>query len=378
MLRGHRLILGALALLGLSAPAVDAQFYPYGAGWGGYGFGGWGGTADGDIARGMGAFVAAEGTYNYDTAVADSINANTLMGVNQYLYNSTLEAGRLERLKMARRKALVDGSQASAQKIADQIRDNPTEADIESGAALNAILDQLSHPSVLSGSSLRMANTKLDSKLVRAIPFRDNTDAVTIALDQLTDEKAWPLPLRDPAFAPERDAYVKAVDDALAEDKEGDLTPATIAKVRGAIANLSRRVGQVIPKDRQPDHLQATNYIKGLAGFSRMLEKANVDQVLAGLEKIDQTTVGNLIAFMHTYNLRFGPATTPHQRDAYRQLYPIMVNTRDRLLGKPGEGRQLTAPGNVNPAPPTALFHGIDDKHLHAPPTPPTPGTVPR
>ena len=72
-----------------------------------------------------------------------------------------------------------------------------------------------------------------------------------------------------------------------------------------------------------------------LAAFSKMLEKANVEAVLAELEKIDETTMGNLIAFMHTYNLRFGQATTPHQRDAYRELSPVMVATRDKLLGKP-------------------------------------------
>src|SRR5205807_698034 len=138
------------------------------------------------------------------------------------------EAGARERALMARRKALVDKSQRSAEQIAQQIRDNPSEADIDSGAGLNAILDQLSHPSILNGSSLRMANAKIDAKLVRKIPFRDNTDAVTIALDQLTDDKSWPLPLRDPAFDAERKAYIKAVDDALAEDKEGDLTPASI------------------------------------------------------------------------------------------------------------------------------------------------------
>ncbi len=92
-----------------------------------------------------------------------------------------------------------------------------------------------------------MANAKIDAKLIRKIPFRDNTDAVTIALDQLTDEKAWPLVLRGHEFDAERKAYIKAVDDALAQDQEGDLTSDTIAKVRGAVAALAKRVAEVIP-----------------------------------------------------------------------------------------------------------------------------------
>ena len=370
MIRGFRLILAALALLAVAAPGAKAQYYPYGQGWGGGGFGGFGGTIGGDVARGMGAFAAGAGTYNIDTAQANSINANTLMGVNQYLYLSSLEAGARERAHMARRKGLVDKAQANVQQVAEQIKTNPTEADVDSGAALNAILDQLSHPSIMQGSSLRMANAKIDAKLIRKIPFRDYTDAITIALDQLTDEKSWPLPLRDPAFDAERKAYIKAVDDALAEDKEGDLSEASIRRVRSAISDLSKRVGEVIPPSRKAEHLEATGYIKGLAGFSRMLEKANVEQVLAELEKLETTSAGNLIAFMHSYNLRFAPATTPGQRDAYRQLFPIMVATRDKLIGKPGE---TAPPDNVQPVPPTAYFQGIDEKHLHAAPAPPPP-----
>ena len=65
------------------------------------------------------------------------------------------------------------------------------------------------------------------------------------------------------------------------------------------------------------------NYLKGLAGLSRMLEKPNLDGVLAELEKVKDTTVGNLVAFMHAYNLRFDPATTPKERSVYQELYPL-------------------------------------------------------
>ncbi len=378
MLRGHRLlILGAAAFLALPALEAKSQYYPYGQGWGGGGFGGWGGgdTIQGSVARGMGAFAAGAGVYNLDTAQANSINANTLASINQYMYLSSMEAGRIERLHYAKRKALADKNQEAIAQIAEQIRTNPTEADIDDGAALNAILEQLSHPSILDGSSLRMANAKIDAKLIRKVPFRDNTDAVTITLDQLTDEKAWPLVLRGHDFDVERKAYIKAVDEALAQDKEGDLTADTIAKVRGAVAALAKRVAEVIPSTRQPDHLQATGYVKGLAGFSKMLEKANVEAILADLEKVEDTTAGNLIAFMHTYNLRFGPATTPDQRRAYGQLYGVMRATRDKLLGRPGEQPIARGTGDPEAVPPGQIFQGIDDKHLHAAPNPPPPGS---
>jgi hypothetical protein len=138
--------------------------------------------------------------------------------------------------------------------------------------------------------------------------------------------------------------------------------------VRKTIADLYDRVGDVIPKTQQPDHLTAMNYLKGLAGFSRMLESPNYSEVLAELEKLDSTTVGNLLAFMHTYNLRFGVAETPEQRQAYRSLYPALAATREKVLGAgplPKEAEPIK--------PSTDIFNGMDAKILHAPSARPTP-----
>ena len=375
MRRGPRLFLAVLAFLTLPTLGAQAQqyYYPYGQGYNGGGFGGWGGsTAYGDIARGMGAYAAEVGTYNYENAQANAINANTIMGVNEYLYRSQQEANMQEAQLLARRFSRIQKSEMNAQKLADRVRDNPTEADIESGAALNAILHQLTEPRLLNGSTLRMANASVDARLIREIPFRNATDAVTITLGQLTDEKSWPFVLRDPRFDAPRTAYMKAVADALEEDKQGDLSPASVAKVRKAVADLYERVGETIPKTKQPDHLTAMNYLKGLAGFSRMLEQSNYDSVLRELEKIETTPVGNLLAFMHTYNLQFGPSTTPKQAQTYRALYPLLASSREKILGA-NPPPKTPAPSK----PSTDLFNNMDPRALHAPtrtpPAPPTP-----
>ena len=44
--------------------------------------------------------------------------------------------------------------------------------------------------------------------------------------------------------------------------------------------------------------------------------------------------MGNLLGFMHAYNLRFGPATTIKERNAYRQLYEAIDQTRDQILSE--------------------------------------------
>jgi hypothetical protein len=369
MLRGIRLIFGGLAILAAAGGEAQSQYYyPFGYGYGGYGFGGWGATPQGSIAQGLGVYAAGAGVYNVDTAQARSINTDTVIRYNQYIYNSMLEARRRYNREHARKLAMDDAHYNA--RLA-RIRDNPTAEDIVSGDALNAILDQLSDPKMLHGSELRLASAKLDAQSIKAIPFRDETDAYSIALDQLTDPNSWPFPRRSDAFKAEREAYQKAVDDALAEDREGTIKPETVARVRNAVAALYQKVEATIPKTQQPDHLQATNYLKGLAGLSKMLEKPNVEGVLAELEKIQTTTIGNLVAFMHAYNLRFDPATTPKQRSVYQELYPMLADARDKMIGKPSDPVANNAP----PPPvenPTALFHGMDPTHLNPPP-PPTP-----
>lgn len=382
-----RLAVGVVSLLALPAFEANAQYnYPYGRGYGGGGFGGFGGgyggglggsTAYGDIARGMGAFAAGEGTYNYDTAVANNINTQTFMDYNNYWYQSQQLVNKREREIMARRRGLVNATEKKAREIEAQVRDNPTEADIESGAAMNALLHQVSDPKILNGSALRLANGKLGAKTIRQIPFRDATDAITISLAQLTDEKSWPFVLRDSKFDKERKDYTDAVQKALDQDKDGDLTPDTVRQVRSTIKALYERVAQTIPKTKQPDHLDAMNYLKGLAGFSRMLEKPNIEAVLGELEKIDTTTAGNLIAFMHTYNLQFGAASTPGEKAAYQQLYPVLLATRDKLIGQPvakNDGNDDKKAPSPDPAPgqvaPTSIFHGMNAEDLHGSPPP--------
>jgi hypothetical protein len=372
MVRHIRLALLGLALLAATSGQARSQpyYYPYGYGGGGWGFGGWGGTVEGNVLQGMGAFAEGAGVYNYDTATATSINVDTAIRLNQYIWNSELEARQRWNALHARRLNLSRDEYKARLK---RIRTNPDQADIDSGEALNAILQDLSDPQFMNGSALRMANAPISAAMIREVPFRDETDAITLSLDELTEPKNWPLPLRSDTFKADREAYQKAVDDALEEDKEGGtIKPETVDRVRKAVADLMAKVQATIPITKQPDHLQAMNYLKGLAGLSRMLEKPNVDAVLAELEKIKNTTAGNLLAFMHTYNLRFAPATTPRQRDIYRGLYPTLVLTRDNVIGKPGE--------KAEPAPqprpvdnPTALFYGVDPKHLNPRPAPPPP-----
>ena len=142
MVRRLRLSLFGLALLVATSGQAwsQAYYYPYGYGYGGWGFGGWGGTAEGSILQGMGAYAEGAGVYNYDSAVAGSINTDSYIRLNQYIWNSELEARARWNAHQARRLTLSKDEYKARLK---RIRTNPDPADIESGEALNAILQDL-------------------------------------------------------------------------------------------------------------------------------------------------------------------------------------------------------------------------------------------
>ena len=70
---------------------------------------------------------------------------------------------------------------------------------------------------------------------------------------------------------------------------------------------------------------------------------------------------------MHTYNLRFAAASTPKQRAIYRELHPLMMNQRDKVVGKTlNDGAEPPPAAPVDN--PTAIFYGLDSTHLNPKP----------
>ena len=366
MSRRVRLAFGlAFFTLLVSARHAGAQyFYPGGMGNAGGGWGGWGSTVQGDTARGMGAYAAGAGVYNYQTAQARAVNANTLMNFNEYLYQSQQVANR----RYAARTAAQSKTQIDAYNARQAtLRDNPSQADIFRGDALNVLVDQISNPRFSRGSSLGKADLKVPGKIIRNIPFFFSTDAVVIGLSQLVDETSWPRVLRSDSFAAERRAYIGAVK-ALADDEK---KPEELANVRSSLKALFDKVDATIPKTQMPDYSDAMGYLKGLAGLAKMMEKPNFEKALKDLDPEKQATIGQLLAFMANYNLRFGAANTPEQRTAYTTLYPMLASQVNRLVADAPPAVKLQ-PSETMKAP-AELFKDVDAKHLN--PQPPAPGT---
>jgi len=363
------LAFGIILLLSSLSGQAQAQwgygYYPYG--YGGFGWGGWGGTAQGDIARGLGYFTMGAGIYNHETAIARSINTDTAIRWNQYLYLGQQEA---TRNYFARRDAAIAKDRNAYDALMKRIQDDPTARDVENGDALNAALDQLSDPRIHS-STLRMADTYIAAKTIRDIPFRHASEAVAFSLAQLKASSQWPAVLLEPRFATERADFETAVDAVRKENQEnGQVSAKSLSKLKSVIQRLKDKLA-AMPLEDPAENQEAVNFVKTVTAIARMLEKPEIDQVLAELGKIDRTTVGNLLAFMHTFNLRFAPAISPRQKQVYNELFPILDQTRDRIISEVKLDSNVT--DRAGKAKLRDFFSAMDFDHIEGRKRTPTP-----
>lgn len=368
-----RTILAALGLAAaLSFPAGQCQAqWGYGryGGYGGYGWGGWGAgsTPQGSLAQGLGMFAMGAGVYNEKTAVANSINTDTVMRWNQYVYEAQKEA---TRQYYGRRDANLARNRDAYNANLERIHNNPSPRDIEQGDALNAILDQLSDPRI-PPSTLRTVDAPIDAATVRQIPFRNAVAAITLSLEGLRDASKWPARLRDPRLEPERKDFDKLVAQARKELQDGQIASETLEQLRGVAHRINDKLTET-PLTNQREDRDALNFARTILALTRMLEEPKIEEVLNELRNVEKTDLGNLLGFMRTFNLRFGPATTPEQRNAYAELYPTMDGARDKLLS------ELKLPENppTYRAQPHDFFSAMSDEQLRgASGQPPAQGT---
>jgi hypothetical protein len=358
-------------MLVLAAPGAEARAqYGYGGWGGGYGWG-WGGgagmvgTPPGNIAWGLGYYWSGLGRYNVDTAMAASINSDTIGRWNEFMFLSQMEANRRARARLDHR---MKRDARASELNTKRLRESPTHEDITSGAALNAAFDQLTDPA-LHSSALRLAKTPINGKLVRAIPFVPGAEAVAISLDRLTATDGWPLALRGEDFTAEREVYKLLVDKALREAQAGEISPGTVFEIRAAVSRIRSKLELRPPADRT-QRVDAENFVKTLVGLARMLERPNVERILAELDKVDSIPAGTLLAFMQAFNLRFGRANTLRERNAYAQLFPVLDKARNELVPVKVEvsedklAREETLADDKNSRQPIDFFQGMHLDHL--------------
>ena len=171
---------------------------------------------------------------------------------------------------------------------------------------------------------------------------------IAISLADLSARGVPDYLLTTPDFASDR-ATIKELGAKVRKEIEehGQASAETLANCRVAIKALKAKVDSLLPARRT----QPARGRQLLEGPLRPLQDAgtpSVDQFLAGLNKVESTTVGHVISFMHTFNLRFGVAKTPIQEQTYDQLYPLLVAVRDQAKA-PSANPYTTSSGPQDP-----------------------------
>lgn len=325
MRRLSRMLPALLMAAAMTGQTARAQWSYGGWGWGG----GWGQTPAGAYLNGMGRYAMGAGIYNYDTALANQINAQTWTQLNDYWATVAHEAAFLHHARVHQEflkdKTLYD-------RHIQGLRDNPTPQQIENGDALNQAVRDLSDPR-LGSSALRAASAPVEANWISQVPFENATERVTIMLDQLRNAFKWPDVFEEPRFNNDKKLYDEIVTRLRKEDEDGEISPKTIQQARALVNDLRAKIGSQPLKD-EDDQRQAQKFINATTSLLGLLNKPDTRQALDELRKVKNTTMGTLLGFMHAYNLRFAPAQTLKQKQVYHQLYESMDQTRDEILAE--------------------------------------------
>jgi hypothetical protein len=298
---------------------------------------------------GLGSFARGEGAYAVDKAKADAINLTTMLKWNKAL-----------REHQAQVKA-----QKEHDAVVDEVGRETRVAGVNAmnGSTLNGMLLEIldSDPGVVRSSRIA---TPLGAAAIRAIPFEFDSEAITICLDQMTGQDPLPQMLMDPQYDADRQALKVAVNSALAEDRKGPVSDATLDRLKAASAKF-RADFQANSSGLEPGYIEAHDFLSTVDGLSRVLGDQAMKAFLSTLADGEERTVGDLIAFMNAFNLRFGPATTAEQRDIYARLIPALAAVRDQAVADRTVPAGASGGSSLRAAA-TGAFRGLDWKELDA------------
>ena len=154
-----------------------------------------GSTVQGSIATGMGNFAAGAGAYNVQTAQARSMNAQTAMQWNDYMYAINQRNAANEVARRRRQQETNETADATYKRL----HDNPDPRDIHTGDALNVVLTELANPKVYT-QVVQKSTTPIDSQLVKNINFQYAANMILISLEDISARGVPDVLATNPGF----------------------------------------------------------------------------------------------------------------------------------------------------------------------------------
>ena len=313
MLRPVAVTLGlAMALTGLPSDVRAQMMFP--GGFGAFGMSEWGANPSAGYMAGLGAFARGQGAYQLDKAKADAINVETMAKWNKALH--------------ARQVALREQEQKEAAQRDAALARRVERLDLRDGITLNNLLAEIYDIDPTATKTGR-ANTPLSARAIREIPFEWDSEAISLCLGTMTGRNV-PPPLMAPIYGDEREALRAAVRTAMEEDTKGTVTRDAIKRINEAVASFRAKFLKNTAT-LELGYNDALTYFNTVASLSRLLNDPGMMKLLEKLDTNSERTLGELIAFMEAYNLRFGRATSERQLEIYGRLVPILTAIRDSV-----------------------------------------------
>jgi len=317
----YRTWLAALVVLASLGSCAQAQYFG----------GGGGSTIAGDYLRGVGIAAWGMGTYNLNTAQAESINLDTVIRFNEYLAAVAKEQ---TKEYMARKLGEAAKVKEFYKQYQQKLIENPEYRDIESGEALNIVLKQL-WDSRVGESTFRSSEYQvpLSVDMIRHIPFKLDEKGEKFSMDRLSlkGKGKWSVALQDDKFQFVKKAYERAVDKALEQAIDGKMQLAAIDEVDARADDMFRRLNEVVEPSSDRLYTEAKERLTELKSTVRLLKTEKIERAIGEIDKYSGTTVNDLKLFMRSHNLRFAAAKTPEERLLFPRLHASLVQQRDKV-----------------------------------------------
>jgi hypothetical protein len=272
---------------------------------------------------------------------------------------------RYPRALRARQRALREEDRKKAIKWDSEREVRVERIDLRDGTTLNNLLTEIFDGDPAVAKSGR-AKTPLSPSAIREIPFEWDSEAISVCIDQMTGKDALPPVLMRPIYVNERNALRSAVEPALAEDAKRSVSLEARKRIADAISGFRSRF-TTTSNDFDAGYQDALDYFATLASLTRLLNDPSMKSFLSQLDDGQERTVGDLIAFMNAYNLRFGPATSDHQIEIYTRLVPALTAIRDAPNPDkaPSPEPDRTGEGLKSAAQQAFKFMGWDELEAH-------------
>jgi hypothetical protein len=312
------------------------------------------------------------GIYNYDTALANNINAQTAIMLNNAWAQAQRENNIMHQMRV---NADVKRDKNLYNKHLQYLRESPGKREVENGDALNQAVADLSDPRLGESTVKNVAKASVPADLIANVPFQNASERVTFVLNELRAAARWPKAFNEPRFASDKKRFDEIVQKIRNEDEEGDVSPKTLREASGLLRDLRDKLAQQPLRD-EDDQAAVTKFLNATTALVGLLEKPDIRAALAELRKVKDTSLGNLLGFMHAFNLRFGAANTLQEKQAYQKLFPILDQTRDQILRESNLEGSATA--QANPSNIRDIYGNFDERKAARPTPAPPPAQNPQ